>query len=208
MSPPTLVAPATAPRGPFTSALGAPSRRSSLPRLAAGFVGLLVVLAATGLVVLRTGTKPAREPAASRPAAVPARPPAAPVPTPVASAPEATRPSPDPTSAPLRVLSPTRAPDPALPAPLRPVTLPERLTPEPPFEGAVPAGCSGAAVTVGFAVDAGGSIVAPRLYPSDAAPECGRFVLEALPRWRWRPAVDADGAAVLSRRLVVFVRLP
>ena len=88
------------------------------------------------------------------------------------------------------------------------MTLPERLTPDPPFAGAPPAGCSGAAVTVGFAVDPDGNVVAPRLFPSDAAPECGRFVMDALPRWKWRPAVDAAGAPVLSARLVVYVQLP
>jgi serine/threonine-protein kinase len=197
-----------APRPSVTSALGTPSRRSYVGRLSVGFVALLVVLVATGLVVLRSRAKPAAEPPVAPPAAAPARPqptpePVVPSPTPAPAA--TTGPSPEPTSAPLRVLRPTRPPD---PAPRRPATLPERLTPDPPFAGAAPAGCSGAAVTVGFAVDADGSIVSPRLFPSDAPPECGRFVLEALPRWKWRPAVDAAGAPVLSARLVVFVQLP
>jgi hypothetical protein len=88
------------------------------------------------------------------------------------------------------------------------VTLPERLTPDPPFAGAVPAGCSGTAVTVGFAVDPDGNVVSSRLLPSDALPECGRFVMDALPRWKWRPAVDASGAPILSARLVAYVQLP
>ena len=63
-------------------------------------------------------------------------------------------------------------------------------------------------MTVGFAVDPDGNIVAARLFPSDAPPECGRFVMDALPRWKWRPAVDAAGAPALSARLVVYVQLP
>jgi len=116
--------------------------------------------------------------------------------------------APEPTAATLRVLRPTRPPDPAPPPVRRPVTLPERLTPDPPFAGSPPAGCSGAAVTVGFAIDPDGHVISPRLFPSDAAPECGRFVLDSLPRWQWRPAVDAAGAPVLSARLVVYVQLP
>ncbi len=186
--------------------------------VAAGFVILLFAVGGTGLVLFRTGRKPAEEPRSLRPAALPTRSrptpePLAlpPVPTPVTAptAPESVPTSaPEPTAATLRVLRPTRSPDPA-PAPVRrPVTLPERLTPDPSFVGSPPAGCSGAAVTVGFAIDPDGHVVSPRLFPSDAAPECGRFVLDSLPRWQWRPAVDASGAPVLSARLVVYVQLP
>ena len=180
-----------------------PRRTSHRPKphlLAAGVVVLLVVLGVTGIVFLKPLRKGAEEPSAPRPAA----PSATPQPTP-ASAPT---PAPLPSAATLRALRPTRPPDPAPPAPHRPVTLPERLTPEPPFAGAPPAGCAGAAVTVGFAVDPDGNVVAPRLFPSDAAPDCGRFVMDALPRWKWRPAIDVSGAPVPSARLVVYVQLP
>ena len=207
---PTAVRPAPPVRPSMAPAGGAPSRRSNLVPVAAGFVILLFVLTGTALVFLGPGRTPAKETAPAptpRPdtapqVTVPTLPAAVPTPesTPSAAA--------EPTPAPLRVVRPARPPEPAPVTPRRPVTLPERLTPDPPFEGATPAGCSGAAVTVGFAVDAEGNVVTPRLFPSDAPPECGRFVLEALPRWKWRPAVDAAGAPVLSARLVVFVQLP
>jgi len=210
---------AQAPRAVTTSALSAPSRRSYFVPMAAVFVILLFAVAGTGLVVLRTGGKPAEEPTAPRPTALPTRdqPEAVPTALPLSTTPvttPATTPESAPTAAPeprattLRVLRPTRPPDPAPPPVRKPVTLPERLTPDPPFAGAPPGGCSGAAVTVGFAIDPDGNVVAPRLFPSDAPPECGRFVLDALPRWQWRPAVDAAGAPVLSARLVVYVQLP
>ncbi len=207
---------ATPPARPVaTSALSAPSRRSAVVPLAAGFVILLFAVIGTSLVVLRTGRKPSEAPTASPPAATPVSSPPTPVPAAFPPSPTpSTAPEPAPTAAPeptaptLRVLRPTRPPDPAPPAPRKPATLPERLTPEPPFAGAPPAGCSGAAVTVGFAVDPDGNVVAARLFPSEAAPECGRFVLDTLPRWKWRPAVDAAGAPVLSARLVVYVQLP
>jgi hypothetical protein len=63
-------------------------------------------------------------------------------------------------------------------------------------------------VRVGFGVDAEGNLVSPRLFPSTAPAECGRYVLEALPLWKWRPAVDASGRPVSSARLVVVVELP
>jgi serine/threonine-protein kinase len=200
-----------APRSPVTSALSAPSRRSYLVPMAAGFVILIFVLATTGLVLLRTGRKPANEPAPRPPSALPARTPPTAEPTTPPTAPgPANLPAlaPEPTPAPLRVVRPTRPPAPEPPTPRRPATLPERLTPDPPFAGPAPSGCSGVAVTVGFAVDAAGNVVASRLFPSDAPPECGRYVLEALPRWKWKPAVDAAGAPVPSARLVVFVQLP
>lgn len=205
-------------RSAATSALSSPSRRTHVVPLVAMLVILLFAVGGTGLVLLRTGRKPPEERSSPRPAVLPARQeptpePLAlpPVPTPVTapttpeSAPTA---APEPTAATLRVLRPTRPPDPAPPPVRRPVTLPERLTPDPPFASSPPAGCSGAAVTVGFAIDPDGHVVSPRLFPSDAAPECGRFVLDSLPRWQWRPAVDAAGAPVLSARLVVYVQLP
>jgi serine/threonine-protein kinase len=197
------------------SALSAPSRRSHVVPMVGVFVIVLFAVAGTGLVVLRTGGKPAEDPSAPRPTALPTRaqPEAAPTafplsPTPVTTPESAPTAVPEPTAATLRVLRPTRPPDPAPPPVRRPVTLPERLTPDPPFAGAPPGGCSGAAVTVGFAIDPDGNVVAPRLFPSDAPPECGRFVMDALPRWKWRPAVDAAGAPALSARLVVYVQLP
>jgi len=211
---PTVVVPPPPPRPAYTSALSAPSRRAHIVPIAAGFVVLLFVVGASGLVYLRTRRTaeevvPAPGPVRPGPeaTAVPGpgpevRPVATPVPT-IAPVPE-----PAPTATPIRVVRPTRAPEPAPDASRRPVTVPERLTPDPPFSGATPPGCSGAAVTVGFAVDESGSVVAPRLFPSGAPPECGRYLLEALPRWKWRPAVDAAGAPVLSKRLVVFVQLP
>ncbi|MBK9374308.1 MAG: protein kinase [Holophagales bacterium] len=230
MSPdPTVLGPVTpqvpahadtqAPRVVATSVLSAPSRRSYVVPMAAVFVILLFAVAGTGLVVLRTGGKPAEKPSAPRPTALPthAQPEAAPTalpPSPTLVTTPATPPEsapaavPEPTAATLRVLRPTRPPDPAPPPVRRAVTLPERLTPDPPFAGATPGGCSGAAVTVGFAIDPDGNVVAPRLFPSDAPPECGRFVMEALPRWKWRPAVDAAGAPALSARLMVYVQLP
>lgn len=208
-----------APRAAATSVLSAPSRRSYVVPIAAVFVILLFAVAGTGLVVLRTGGKPAEEPSAPRPTALPTRPQpeAAPTglpPSPAlvttpATPPESTPTAvPEPTAATIRVLRPTRPPDPAPPPVRRPVTLPERLTPDPPFAGAPPGGCSGAAVTVGFAIDPDGNVASPRLFPSDAPPECGRFVMDALPRWKWRPAVDAAGVPALSARLVVYVQLP
>jgi serine/threonine-protein kinase len=201
------------------SARRTPSRRSSVLPLAAGVVLLLIVVGVSGLAFIRSTRKSAEEPSmprAATPGAVPQPPPGPtavpPAPTPVtaptaapASVPTA---APEPTATTIRVIRPTRPPDPAPPAPRKPVTLPERLTPDPPFAGAPPGGCSGAAVTVGFAVDPDGNVVAPRLFPSDAPPECGRFVMDALSRWKWRPAVDAAGAPAFSARLVVYVQLP
>jgi hypothetical protein len=63
-------------------------------------------------------------------------------------------------------------------------------------------------VRVGIAVDESGKITAPRLFPSKEPPECGRFVLDALPDWKWRPATDASGAPVASARLIVEIQLP
>lgn len=212
---PTVLGPAPPPiparavpaptRAVATSALSAPSHRSYVVPVAAGFVILLFALAGTGLVVLLPGRRPVKgAPATLPPAPTPVTAPSAtPAPTP-----DIRIPAQEPTTAPLRVLRPTHPPDPAPAAGRRPVTLPERLTPDPPFAGSPPGGCSGAAVTVGFAVDPDGNVLAPRLFPSDTPPECGRFVLDALPRWKWRPAVDSAGAPVASARLVVYVQLP
>ena len=213
---PTLVRPGPPARPAFTSALGTPSRRARIVPIAAGFVLVLVLLGGTGLLLLRERSSPGATPAEATSAPRLA---ATAVPTPPAALPtvEATPPAadparspvfdPEPSPTPLRVLRPTRAPEPP-PVVRRPVTVPERLTPDPPFAGTPPAGCPGVSVAVGFAVDTEGNVVSPRLFPSDAPPECGRFVLEALPRWRWRPAVDAQGAPVLSARLLVSVQLP
>ncbi|MBK9089619.1 MAG: serine/threonine protein kinase [Holophagales bacterium] len=131
-----------------TSALGAPSRRSHAVPLAAVFVILLFAVGGTGLVLFQTGRKPAEEPRSLRPAALPTR--SQPTPEPLAlppgptpmkapTAPEsAPTAAPEPTAAALRVLRPTRPPEPAPPPVRRPVTLPERLTPDPPFVGAPP----------------------------------------------------------------------
>ena len=77
------------------------------------------------------------------------------------------------------------------------MTLPERLTPDPPFAAGPPVGCSGAAVTVGFAVDPDGNVFAPRLFPSDAPPECGRFVMDDL-----NLKLSLDRARVVSDFLI------
>lgn len=211
--PSTVLTPVRPERRSITSPLGAPSRRSFILPVAAAVVAVLLALGATALVFLRKGRPGVAVPRAPRAAAVPTR--AGPTPRPAATfaaasfqpAPPATTAA-APTPAPLRVTRPTRTPEPEAPVSGRPVTLPERQTPDPPFAGPPPAGCSGAAVTVGFAVDPDGNVVSPRLFPSGAAPECGRYVLEALPRWRWKPAVDAAGVPVPSARLVVLVQLP
>ncbi len=213
VAPPILALEVAQPeRAGATSVPDTPARRFHLVPMAAGLVIVLFAVGGTGLVLFRTGRKPPQEPPSPRPAALPTR--SEPTPEPFALPPvptpmtAPTAPESAPTAATLHVLRPTRPPDPVPPPVHRPVTLPERLTPDPPFVGSPPAGCSGAAVTVGFAIDEDGNVVSPRLFPSDAAPECGRFVLDALPRWQWRPAVDAAGAPVLSARLVVYVQLP
>jgi hypothetical protein len=203
------------------SARRAPSRRSNALPLAAGAVLALVVLGVSGLIFIRSTRKSAEGPSAPppvaptavnqpapEPTALPLAPSPAPVTAPTVAPVSAPTAAPEPAATAIRLIRPTRPPDPPPPAPRKPVTPPERLTPDPPFAGAPPAGCSGAAVTVGFAVDPDGNVVAPRLFPSDAAPECGRFVMDALSRWKWRPAVDATGAPVLSTRLVASVQLP
>ncbi len=213
---PTLVRPGPPARPAITSALGAPSGRARIVPFAAGILLVLVLVSGTGLLLLRkepsSGVAPADVPSGARPAATAAPTPPAALPTaepvpPTAVPASSPASDPEPSPTPLRILRPTRAPEPPPVVP-RPVTGPERLTPDPPFAGAPPAGCSGASVAVGFAVDAEGNVVSPRLFPSGAAPECGRFVLEALPRWKWRPAVDAQGSPVLSARLLVSVQLP
>jgi serine/threonine-protein kinase len=205
---PTVVRPMPPP--PPSPVRRAPARSSSLVPVSAAFVLLLVSVGVSGLVFLRGRQRPPE-----KPAAVPAPTTAPPLPTPEPTAPPAAPAAePAPTALPLPA-RPTPRParseppaEPRIPAARRPVTVPERLTAEPPFAGAPPPGCSGAAVTAGFAVDADGNVVAPRLFPGEAAPECGRWVLEALPRWKWKPAVDASGAPVLSARLVVYLQLP
>ena len=216
---PTLIAQASLPtvlsgrpsRQPTTWNFGTTTRRSHVFRLAAGFAAGLFVFAAASLVLLRgngrTDEAPLRPaaPAPKTPAPGAATAPLATlVPAPTVAIPA---PSPSPAAAPVLEERPASRPAPEPPA-SRPVTVPERLTPEPPFGGEPPAGCSGVAVTVGFAIDAHGGVVSPRLFPSEASPECGRFVLEALPGWKWRPAVDASGAPVPSARLVALIRLP
>ena len=216
---PTLIAQASLPtvlsgrpsRQPTTWNFGTTTRRSHVFRLAAGFAAGLFVFAAASLVLLRGNGRTDEAPL--RPAAPAPKTPApgaataplpALVPAPSVAIPA---PSPSPAAAPVLEERPASRPAPEPPA-SRPVTVPERLTPEPPFGGEPPAGCSGVAVTVGFAIDAHGGVVSPRLFPSEASPECGRFVLEALPGWKWRPAVDASGAPVPSARLVALIRLP
>lgn len=191
-----------------TSVLGKRSRRvSRLPAVAA--VLALVAIAGTVALVLHFRGDPG---AKRTEAAVPLRPPAlekpAPLSTPVPTSEPTASPVPAPTEAPIRVIRPTRAPDPEPPAAGRAVTAPEQLTPEPPFSGPPPAVCSGVAVSVILSVDAEGNVVRPRALPSNAPPECGKYVLEALPRWKWRPAVDGTGAAVVSRPLGVNIQLP
>jgi serine/threonine-protein kinase len=203
---------------PITSALGAPSRRSYILRLAAGLVLVLCGLGAAGLFLLRERRAVEQSPAGPH-APLPARATASAAPTPAPAALPTEAPTPPPLATPSSGRSPAvlaspgaarpaRSPAPEPRAAPRPVTAPERLTPEPPLAGEPPPGCSGVAVTVGFAVDPAGEIVAPRLFPSGAPAECGRFVLEALPRWQWRPALDAGGKPVRSARLVAYVRLP
>ena len=204
---------------PPSSTRGRRPRRLGVLGLAGAVVGLVVLL---GVVTLLVGPGRDREPAPSRTAPSPRLAPTAPAaaaPTPavaeqpVAEPPEAHA---TPTAAPNAESVPAapsrrRAPAEPLPEPppiRRPATTPERLDPEPPFAGPPPAGCSGARVTVGFAVDETGRITAPRLFPSEAPPECGRFVLDALPAWKWRPAVDASGVPVASARLIVEIQLP
>lgn len=191
-------------------------RRTGVLGLAGAVVGLIVLL---GVVTLLVG--PGRGPGADLAGTAPAPRSSPPSPTPTVAAdaerPEAgvaaagETPTVVPTVEPPYVARPRRWPPEPAPEPppiRRAVTPPERLTPEPPFAGPPPAGCSGATVTVGIAVDESGRITAPRLFPSGAPPECGRFVLEALPEWRWRPAADAAGAPVASARLVVSIQLP
>ncbi len=194
-------------------------RRLGVLGLAGAVVALIVLL---GVVTILVGPRRGRETAPSGTAPSPRATPSAParaMPSPaVAERPVAETPlvQASPTAARAAESAPAarprrQAPAESLPEPppiRRPVTLPERLTPEPPFAGPPPAGCSGATVRVGFAVDESGEITAPRLFPSEAPQECGRFVLDALPEWKWRPAKDASGAPVASARLVVLVPLP
>jgi hypothetical protein len=63
-------------------------------------------------------------------------------------------------------------------------------------------------MTLRFAVDPEGNIVSPRSDSTDVPPDCNRYVLDALSRWKWMPARDATGEPVLSPRLSVLVRLP
>lgn len=199
--------------------LDGPSRRPRRTRvlaLAGAVVGLIALL---GVVPLLVG--PRRDPGADLAGTAPPLRSTPVSPTPavptLAERPEADLPDAGgtptalPAAEPPSVTRPRRRPTepPPEPPPIRrAVTPPERLTPEPPFAGPPPAGCSGATVTVGIAVDESGRISAPRLFPSGAPPECGRFVLETLPEWRWRPAADAAGAPVASARLVVSIQLP
>jgi serine/threonine-protein kinase len=195
-------------------------RRLGVLGLAGAVVGLIVLL---GIVTLLVAPRRDRETDPSRTPPSPHSTPSAPTsaaPTPVVADRPITEASskeratstaaPNTESAPAAP-SRRRAPAETHPEPppiRRPVNTPERLDPEPPFAGPPPAGCPGARVRVGFAVDETGKITAPRLFPSEAPPECGRFVLDALPGWRWRPAVDASGAPVPSARLIVEIQLP
>ncbi len=191
------------------------ARRLGVLGLAGAVVGLIVLL---GVVTLLVGPRGDREAARASGTAPSPRPTLA-VPTPAAAerpAAEAEAPRAIPTAVPAAEPAPTarprrQAPAEPLPEPppiRRPATIPERLDPEPPFAGPPPAGCSGAIVRVGLAVDESGRITAPRLFPSKELPECGRFVLDALPGWKWRPATDASGAPVPSARLIVEIQLP
>jgi serine/threonine-protein kinase len=203
----------TVARSPVTSALGSPSRRTLLRPVGAAALVLLFAAAGAALVVLRPGAWRGREMAAPPPRPVPER--AWPVPIPTAPPPSPTpvatvAPAPEPASGqePPRGARATRPAEAEPFVPPRPVTIPERLTPAPPFAGPPPEACPGASVRVGFGVDAEGNVVSPRLFPSGSPPECGRYVLEALPLWKWRPAADASGRPVSSARLVVVVQLP
>jgi serine/threonine-protein kinase len=207
---PTVVRPSPTAPSPGTSAPGARSKRSALSPAAAAAAVLLFMLGTAGLVVLRSSRKtpdgpPPRHPGARAATTGATR---APVPPPTATV-VAVAPATAPaaTAVPLKIVlpAPTRPPE---PPPRHAVTAPERLEPDPPFAGSPPAGCSGATVVVGFSIDTEGTVAAPRLFPTGAAPECGRYVLEALPRWKWRPAVDEEGVPVASARLVVSIQLP
>ncbi len=182
------------------------ARRS--PAVPLVVLGLVAVVGAgvTGLVLVRRSHESAPPPGPAAPAH-PRPTAAAPAPSPLpAATPTPAPPAPTPTPGPHRAASrPAMSPEPPV---RRPVTQPERLTPEPPFAGPPPEGCSGVLVSVGFAVDANGDVVASRLLPSPAPAECGRWVLAALPRWKWRPAVDSEGKPVLSSRLGVAIQLP
>ena len=203
---PTLVRPVP---GSVVPSAGARSKRPGSPLLPilAAFVVLFLSLGGTAIVLYGPGSKrsetPAR-PAAPLPEPTRAVAPATAAPLPSPEAP----PTPAPAPAETATARPSRPPEPAPPAARRPVTVPERLTPEPPLAGPQPAECSGQAVAASFAVDADGNVVAPRLLPSEAPAACGRLVLEALPRWKWKPSVDAAGTPVLSARLVVSIQLP
>ena len=194
-------------------------RRLGVLGLAGAVVGLIVLL---GIVTLLDAPRRDRERDPSRPAPSPQSTPSAPAaaaPTPAVTEQPVVE-TPDvratPTAAPIAGSAPSapsrrRAPAEPLPEPppiRRPVNTPDRLDPEPPFAGPPPAACAGARVRIGFAVDETGRITAPRLFPSEAPSECGRFVLDALPAWKWRPAVDASGVPVTSARLIVEIQLP
>ena len=204
---PTVVRPAPASRRTTAASPEASVSGSPLVPIAVAFGVLLLALGGTALLLFGPG---ARRPEAASPGAAPgpaptraeAPPPAVVAPSPASSTPPAPGPA---TTAAAR---PSRSAETPPPAPRRAVTAPERLTPEPPFEGAPPTECAGAAVAASFAVDEAGNVVAPRLLPTDAPAACGRLVLEALARWRWKPAVDAAGTPVLSPRLVVSIQLP
>ncbi len=210
--------PAPTPEPPVASPSRRPHRLGVLG-LAGAVVGLIVLL---GVVTLLLGPRGDRETDRAGSAPSPRSTPSAParaVATPAAAEPPVLEAPPvreSPTTVPTAESTPAARPRRQAPAePLRepppirrPVTTPERLTPEPPFAGPPPAGCSGAIVRIGLAVDGSGKVMAPRLFPSEAPLECGRFVLDALPEWRWRPAVDAAGAPVPSARFAVEIQLP
>ena len=184
------------------------SRARRSPAVPLAVLGLVAVVGAgvTGLVLVRRAREAAPPPGpAANPRPSPTAAAAAASPTPAATSAPASL-APTPTLGPFRASS--RPTPPTEPPVRRPVTQPERLTPEPPFAGPPPEGCSGVLVSLGFAVDANGDVVASRLLPSPAPAECGRYVLAALPRWKWRPAVDSEGKPVLSSRLGVAIQLP
>ena len=193
-------------------------RPAALVAAALGVVAVVSGAGVTGLVLVRKAREgellsrePAPHPRPTPDLPTPATPPAA-TPPAVVAEPTVTgtlaapTPEPTPTVAPLRVvLRPTLPPEPPV---RRAVTRPEPFAPEPPFTGGPPEGCSGVEVRLSFAVDAEGSLVAPRLISPGTPADCSRYVLEALPRWKWRPAVDATGAPVASPRLSAIVQLP
>jgi serine/threonine-protein kinase len=201
-----------------------PVRRNRMPLVLGGLGAAVLVLAAVLLATRRRGPEPVPEaPAASVPTAQPAAAPTA-VPTEAPTAAPAAVPAEEPTPMPTpeptlpprrsaastpRRAAPTQAPDsaPANLMPARAARIPPEAVQTAPLELAPEIAARHRGESVGLIVTVGedGNVKKANVI-SEVCPECDRAAVEAVKKFKFKPARDADGRPV-EATIAIPIRL-